>query len=160
MGHPRKLLEACVKLVEQTYSRESYYYMIEKPLPQLGRISPDVAVFKNNDVQCVVEIGDTAAEKIYRYREQGIPDIRWYTKALELVIPRPAHNAVKEATMELDRGTPMAGPKCADSYRDGKKKVFDALVRDTFWRRMLEVDPKQFRKIKAAITKAEKDHER
>lgn len=59
--------------------------------------------------------------------------------------------------MDLDQGTPMAGPTDVKSFHEGRQEVLDVIELSTFWEEMIETNPKKFRKIKAALLKAEKE---
>lgn len=98
-GHGEKLLMACAKDLQETYPEHLYEYQFEKGIPQTSRMRPDVIVLRGGKVICVAEIGYTDAKKLKAYREFGIPDIRWYTKKMEMVLCEVAekHDPVIEA---------------------------------------------------------------
>lgn len=96
MPHPLKLLQECAELLHEKYNPTIHEYIIEKSL--LGaRIYPDIQILKNGELRCVVEIGYTRASKVARYREIKVPEIRWYSKSLELVLCERLTKKGKEA---------------------------------------------------------------
>jgi hypothetical protein len=136
MSHPKELIDKFVSIMEESYSRrEGYTYKIEerieshKPL-----IYPDIQVHdKDHRLVSVVEIGYTRPEKIKMYRELGVTDIRWYSKAGELINSEEKILIVKtkhiphedelfyRLDIEFDRGI-LQCEKCGNDLGDWESK--------------------------------------
>lgn len=84
MPHPKKILEGCKQKLEKDYPSSDYVYKFEQKIP--GGFYPDIQIEKDGKLVCVCEIGYTEAEKIKAYKKMKIPEVRWYTRDLELVI--------------------------------------------------------------------------
>jgi hypothetical protein len=84
MGHSSELLNRIAEDVARAWPKGKGYRMeFEKPLAgQPGlRMLPDIQVLDpSKTVCCVVEIGYTRPEKLTKYHELGIQDVRWYDK--------------------------------------------------------------------------------
>jgi hypothetical protein len=87
MPHPATLIQSILAQVRSTYSAPEYRFEVERPLFLKDRsMQPDIQVFgQDGELLCAVEIGYTRPEKLKHYRQIGIPDVRWYSKAGELV---------------------------------------------------------------------------
>ena len=84
MSHSPELIRAVQDLVEVDYPPAQHVFVIERAIPGT-RMFPDILVkTPTGEMVCVVEIGYTRPEKLTRYRELGIPDVRWYDKAAQL----------------------------------------------------------------------------
>ncbi|MGA8616972.1 MAG: hypothetical protein WB660_00415 [Candidatus Sulfotelmatobacter sp.] len=119
MGHSKELLDRISDDLRGQYPEREYRYEFEKPLRLSDRRNqPDIQVFdERNRLVSVVEIGYTRPEKLKLYHDENIPDIRWYSKAGDLVsVPRfngpttPIVREVKHRIHEADvfRRIPMA----------------------------------------------------
>jgi hypothetical protein len=86
MPHSPELIANILCHIQQSYPAE-HRFEIERPLfLKDRRMQPDIQVFDQaGELVCVVEIGYTRPEKLKRYRQLDIPDVRWYSKAGELV---------------------------------------------------------------------------
>ncbi len=95
MPHPKKLIELCVEKLSSDYPLDEYNYLYERGIPG-ERIIPDIQILKENKIICVSEIGYTRPDKIKRYRELGIQDIRWYSKEINLVLHERDSEKIKK----------------------------------------------------------------
>ncbi len=106
MGRSAELIESIVKEVRKTYPTESgYKYVFEQKLYG-GDLDtcPDIQIVDPAEgVVCVVEIGYTRPEKIARYRELEIPDIRCANEDGQLLSPQEREQITKVA---LEHGVP------------------------------------------------------
>jgi hypothetical protein len=84
MGHSKELLDSIAALVRESWPATAGYRLeFEQPLyaHRALRMYPDIQVIGPGDtLRCVVEIGYTRPEKLTKYRELGIDDVRWYDK--------------------------------------------------------------------------------
>lgn len=119
MGHDPRLLQKCAYLLSSDYPEEKFFYVFEKGVPHT-RCIPDILVIDRDTffILCVVEVGYTRPEKLSKYVEKGIPDVRWYSKKLEL--HSQARNGKK-------RGLPIAG-KLGPNKAYGENIVIDVLT--------------------------------
>jgi hypothetical protein len=81
MAHKTETLARVVALLEKEYPQSIFKYLLDTKRFMGTRIFPDVQVFSPNNPTvpvCVVEVGYTRPEKLHHYKQQGIPDVRWY----------------------------------------------------------------------------------
>lgn len=84
MSHSRELIDRIAEQVSESWpATEGYRLIFEKRLHnQKLSILPDIQVLDSKGrIVCAVEIGYTRPEKLTKYRELGIQDVRWYDKA-------------------------------------------------------------------------------
>jgi hypothetical protein len=80
MAHPPELIQKILELVKRDYRAQRYRYRIEKGIR--NGLMPDISIYEDGNLICVVEIGYTRPEKLIAYCEElKIPDVRWYDKA-------------------------------------------------------------------------------
>jgi len=82
MPHKKELIKKISNIVEKDYPKgRDFKYEYEQTLfGSKPRIEPDIQVFNDGALVCVVEIGYTRPEKLNKYYKLEIPDIRWYSK--------------------------------------------------------------------------------
>lgn len=86
MGHDLGLLNKVMTKLQEHYPMDEYEYVFEERLhKKKDRMYPDIQILKGDVIKCVVEIGYTRPEKLKRYRELHIQDIRWYSKESDLM---------------------------------------------------------------------------
>lgn len=119
MGHDFDLLQKCAHLLHPEYPESKFFYVFERGVPNT-RCIPDILVIDRDTffIICVVEIGYTRPEKLTKYVEKGIPDVRWYSKKLKL------HSQAKNGKK---RGLPIAG-KIGPNKAYGENLVVNALI--------------------------------
>jgi hypothetical protein len=106
---------------------------------------PDIQVHsETNELVCVVEIGYTRPEKIKRYRQLGIGDVRWYSKDGELINAEERTVVVERRVRHILRdddpykGCPiceeMACPHCRLRHENEGKLLEECyLVQGEMW---------------------------
>lgn len=104
MGHSRQLLDSIADKVLLDYPAESGFEIeFETYLRNIPyRMEPDIWVHRDDEVICVVEIGYTRPEKLTRYKEIGVPDIRWYSKEGELHVRHAGYQCEPIVPAPLD----------------------------------------------------------
>jgi hypothetical protein len=89
MPHPKSLLDSIRRELERDYPPSQFAYFEEQTLKEISgpRMMPDFAVRdgESQELVCLVEIGYTRPEKLQAYRRLGISDVRWYSKAGQLI---------------------------------------------------------------------------
>lgn len=80
MAHPPELIQKILELVQRDYRGQRYRHRIERGIR--NGLMPDISVYDDGKLVCVVEIGYTRPEKLVAYCEElKVPDVRWYDKA-------------------------------------------------------------------------------
>jgi len=94
VGHARNLLDDIAEKVLVDYPQHlGFEVEFETYLPNIPyRMEPDIWIHRDQEIVCVVEIGYTRPEKLTRYKEIGVPDIRWYSKEGELHVRHVGYN--------------------------------------------------------------------
>ena len=125
MAHPKKLIKKCLESLLQDYPETLYRYEIEKSINGT-RMFPDVIIYDSNDkIVCAVEIGYTRPDKIRKYRELGIPDIRWYSKGMDLIL----HEQDSEYLQKIEANKAVS-KTLKDTNAEVKKMIIDFFRRD------------------------------
>jgi hypothetical protein len=111
VGHSRQLLDSIAEKVLLDYPQERGFSIeFEAYLPNIAyRMEPDIWIHQDGEVICVVEIGYTRPEKLSRYKELGIPDVRWYAKDGELHVRHCINDAQPIPDYEPQAGALSAG---------------------------------------------------
>lgn len=94
MGHAPELLDHIEQRVRRDYPSPRDVLREQRLMRE--RVYPDLQVVDAaGTVVCVVEIGYTRPEKLALYKRLGIGDVRWYSKAGELLNPYTVTARVK-----------------------------------------------------------------
>ncbi len=133
MSHPKELLERIKAQLERDYPSGRFIYEQERTLREAApaRFLPDFSIrdLLTGNLVCLVEIGYTRPEKLKRYRELGIGDVRWYSKSGELM--NDYHETVnvlrhipskQECFYYYLLTCEFACPECFDSWVESEKQ--------------------------------------
>lgn len=98
MPHPKELLDSITEKLLPQYPRSEFTYVYEQGLNLTDRRNqPDIQIFDaSRALLCAIEIGYTRPEKLKLYVDQHIPDVRWYSKAGELIWTNDSARLTKE----------------------------------------------------------------
>lgn len=102
MGHGKELLTKISSLLERDYPKAKHQYAYEVRLNgSVPKLYPDILIWRQDEnitnklPMAVIEIGYTRPEKLMAYKDKyKIPDIRWYSKAGELINPQKIESKI------------------------------------------------------------------
>jgi len=123
MPHPKELIEKIAEDLRKSYPDDAYKYVIEQGYKlKTRKMQPDIQVFDNEEnLLCCVEIGYTRPEKLKQYHADGVPDVRWYSKAGELIdlnVKRERVIVEQEILKVLPSSLARSEVLCFEWYRD------------------------------------------
>lgn len=156
MPHPKELLDSITNHLLPQYPRSEFQYVYEQALNLTDwRNQPDIQIFDaTRTLTVAIEIGYTRPEKLKLYVDQRIPDVRWYSKAGELIWTNDSKRLAKEPMVreikyrmhkqDLWRFVPTTGVQC-QVFMDA---VFEAQ------RKVQKMRSSQYAKMRAAIKEA------